>query len=217
MMENSAYLQNFYLSNFTGNLGLIDQINEALNNLKITEATDLLNNFIPNTTLEYNCFSYYNYFLKFLKGEVFTTSDLNGIYSLASKCPERDGEIIHPARSLYNYIMSSNDQFEFSCGGVQYERNVNKKNENKKLETNNKIIIYPNPSKGNFVVKFTNTNGGINNIKIFDLYGKLIHTETCIGGVRNITINKQLAKGIYSVQITNSATGKSETQKLIIE
>lgn len=84
------------------------------------------------------------------------------------------------------------------------------------LVTDN-ISIYPNPSNGNFNIGFPINSIGANMINIFDIYGRSVLQQKTIDGTKNININLTLAKGIYTVQITNSATGKIETQKIIIQ
>jgi hypothetical protein len=87
---------------------------------------------------------------------------------------------------------------------------------NFKPQTLNSVSIYPNPTKDNFSIKFPATTRGINTVKILDTYGKTIMLQSVISGTQNININNTLASGIYTVQITNNITGKTETQKLIV-
>lgn len=220
IMKNSPTLQSFYFTKFNGSLGIIDEINKALDNLKVSEAQTLINSWTPTTTLEYNCYNYYNYFIRFLNGATFTNNDINAIYTLANKCPQTNGEIIHAARSLYNFIMSTNEEFEYACGGNAYARGAVKINKSPTAiaATNTSINIFPNPATNQFNIKFGNGTKGIYTVKLFNMFGKVVMDEKCIAGSsRNFNITQQIPKGIYTVQITNSTTGKTETQKLIIQ
>jgi hypothetical protein len=218
LITNSPTLQSFYLANYNGSLGKIDDINEALNNLNVAAAQTMMNNWTPVTTLEYNCFNYYTYFIRFLNGEVFTTNDVNGIYALANKCPQTNGEIIHAARSLYNFVAADNETFEYACGSNSYARGGIRLNSKKHtLETTTKIDVYPNPSKGVFNIKIPPTARGLNTINIFDMFGKIIYTEVCIAGTRLISLKTSIPKGVYNLQVINSVTNKTQTQKMIIQ
>jgi hypothetical protein len=74
------------------------------------------------------------------------------------------------------------------------------------------INVYPNPAKD--VVNIF-SNDIINEIKIFNQLGQLQMSKQV--NQKSITLDTHsLASGIYSLQITNSVSGKIETQKLII-
>ncbi len=96
-------------------------------------------------------------------------------------------------------------------GSIQYS---NIQTINIKASSNN-FIIYPNPSKGNFSIYITPTIQGRNTIKVFDIVGKLVTHQT-LENTSIATFSNNFNNGIYSVQITNNTTGKTETQKLII-
>jgi len=216
LLNNSTVLQNFMLTQEQGTFGTIEKINDALYNYDVTTAQMLINNWLPTTNLELNCLQYYNYFIKYLNGGTFTATELSDMYGLANLCPQKDGEIIYAARSLYNYITQLDETFSTACGS-NAARNIQKINMATAKVGVNAISIYPNPAKDNFSIKFPATTKGINTIKVIDMFGKTLIQKNTISGTQNINITQQLAKGIYTVQITNSATGKTETQKLIIQ
>lgn len=215
LLENSATLQSFFLNKEQGSFGTIEKINDALSNYDVTTAQNLINVWLPTSNLELNCLTYYNNFIKYLNGGTFTTSDVNDLYSLANLCPQKNGEVIYAARSLYNYIANDNDEFPNACGN-NTARNIVRIKANTKQQTSN-IILYPNPSKGNFNIAFPSNTKGINTINVLDMYGRSVLQQKTIGGIKNININQSLAKGIYIVQITNSVTAKVETLKICIE
>lgn len=214
LLDNSETLQSFFLNKEQGSFGTIEKINNALSNYDVATAQALINIWLPTTNLELNCLSYYNNFIKYLNGGTFTTNDVADLYSLANLCPQTNGEVIYAARSLYNYIANDNDEFSYACGN-NLARNFVKIKSNNKLHSSN-ISIYPNPSSGNFSIAFASNTKGVNTINVLDIYGRSVLQQKTIGGTKNININRTLSKGIYTVQITNSATGKTETQKLII-
>lgn len=74
----------------------------------------------------------------------------------------------------------------------------------------NDINIYPNPSKGNFIIANLPLNSSID---IFDLYGKKL--ESFRNSSSQITINLDLPQGIYFIKI-NDGNNILTSRKLII-
>lgn len=223
LTDNSTVLQNFLLTKEQSGLGTIEKINEALSNYDVATAQTLINSWLPTTNLELNSLQYYNYFIKYLTGGTFSDDEMSDMFSFANLCPQKNGEVIYAARSLYNYITQSDEQFESACGN-NYARGAVKINASSGQRSMiSGITIYPNPAKDNFNIKFPATTKGLNTIKVVDMFGKTLLQKSTIGGTQTISLSfgegwgGALAKGIYTVQITNSVTGKTETQKLIIQ
>jgi hypothetical protein len=78
------------------------------------------------------------------------------------------------------------------------------------VKQQNNIKIYPNPSNGIFNVAL-NKEGVIS---IYDLYGKLIHTESA-SGRKEVNIQLNLTKGIYFLKFSNA--NSTETARILIE
>lgn len=79
------------------------------------------------------------------------------------------------------------------------------------------ISLFPNPAKD-----FVNISCvGMKEVNVINELGQVVYKQIATGtNLRNdiIIINtKNFNKGLYVVQITNSATGKTETQKLMIQ
>ncbi len=216
LLNNSTTLQSFFLAQQQSGLETIEQINSALSNYDVTTAQTLINNWLPTTQLELNCLQYYNFFIKYLNGGTFTNTEISDLYGLANLCPQTNGEIIFAARSLYNYVTQLDEHFSYACGN-NLARGIKKVDMATAKFGVNAISIYPNPAKDNFSIKFPASTKGINTIKVLDMFGKTIIQQNTISGTQHINITQTLATGIYTVQITNSVTGKTETQKLIIQ
>ena len=68
-----------------------------------------------------------------------------------------------------------------------------------KYNTTDNVIVYPNPSSGNFTIE-TNTTDK-QNLNLYDVNGKLVLSQT-IQGTTNINTSI-LAQGIYNLNVTN--------------
>lgn len=100
-----------------------------------------------------------------------------------------------------NNNQKSNIQYSFSdinyLNSLQYKdnKNINYVKEN--------IVIYPNPTSGNFNIEFINQNEKYSTINIYDLTGKIIYKKTNISqDIINIDISKY-NNGIYFIKIIN--------------
>ena len=76
----------------------------------------------------------------------------------------------------------------------------------------NDFILKPNPSNGNFNLKFYSVEDLPSYVKIFDNDGKEILHQEVINGSTTQTIQVKIANGVYYV-----VTGKNKTNKLIIK
>ena len=79
------------------------------------------------------------------------------------------------------------------------------------------VKIYPNPSSGEFFVSFESTANAETEIRIADMLGKNVYTESFSGGVGNVTHSiktSNLAAGVYIV--TLRVAGESTNEKIII-
>ncbi len=85
---------------------------------------------------------------------------------------------------------------------------------NLKPQTLNGISIYPNPSKGIITITLPATDKGFKTLKVTNAYGKTIAERNIFDRV--IMMDLKTPAGVYFLNITNIITGKTETQKLII-
>lgn len=98
--------------------------------------------------------------------------------------------------------------------------NFKKINEETILKQENKFSVYPNPSTGEFIIKYDVLKRADVRIDISDLKGALLKTVVNVPGQfegkYNIPVNlNHLPNGIYIVDLNND--GKRSTQKILIE
>ncbi|WP_298555307.1 T9SS type A sorting domain-containing protein [uncultured Algibacter sp.] len=81
--------------------------------------------------------------------------------------------------------------------------------------SNDKLMIYPNPNKGNFTIE--NKNGlEINAVEIFDVSGRLITKNKLSSPSNKTNINlNHVDSGVYFVKI--HVYGTTSTRRIIIE
>jgi len=101
-----------------------------------------------------------------------------------------------------NYYITARDKADISL--------LNGINE---IESNT-IGIYPNPSNGKFTVNVENFNNG--EIKVYSIVGSLILSQS-INKANNEFDLSNNGKGLYFVQYTDTKSGKSWTEKLIVK
>ncbi len=210
-MNSSSILTDFSNTTGQGSFGYMFRIDEALFNGDYAAAYDLLNQFTTINTVDQNYKDYYNLYLRYINADVFDATDLSDLYAIAEKCPLTDGEIVYAARSLYNLLSQSTETFNYACGSIGL-RTANSNQPQKEQAT----LIYPNPTKEQFNLVFAPNKKGYNTVSIVDVYGKQIVTQKVSANLSKLSLNLKLNAGLYLVKITNSITGKTETQKLII-
>jgi hypothetical protein len=80
------------------------------------------------------------------------------------------------------------------------------------LSSSDKISIWPNPAKDVVYVQNNETEGG-SKMQIFDLFGKMIASNTLHSGNNSINVSN-LSAGAYIVHISK-ANGETENQKIV--
>jgi len=82
---------------------------------------------------------------------------------------------------------------------------------------NQTLSIFPNPNRGQFFINFTTEEKGDANLKVFEISGRLIHSETIsISKLTNYPINiNNYSRGIHIVEI--SINGKKISQKINLD
>lgn len=79
------------------------------------------------------------------------------------------------------------------------------------------LVVYPNPSTGDFSLTYSLTNNEKVSVSIYDFTGRKVDTKVSTGnsGLNTLKISgDDYAKGIYLVEI--STGNKKETKKLVI-
>lgn len=81
-------------------------------------------------------------------------------------------------------------------------------------ESNNRIVVYPNPFDNDFVIDFESEKQELLKIKVYDLLGKLVEQRTINNGEINTQrMGQNYPSGIYNVVVINE--NDSKTFKII--
>jgi len=122
-------------------------------------------------------------------------------------------------RVWFRFLLASDD--EITADGFYFDdfmvdvigdslTSTNDKNSNSKFK------LIPNPSSDYFYILGSNKLGGSTLVSIYDVYGKLLKSQTFIGDYNSVKITTlELKSGTYFVRINNDNTNAT-TQKLVI-
>ena len=84
------------------------------------------------------------------------------------------------------------------------------------IKADNEVLVYPNPTKGNIHIQFPSGDIGCSNIRVTDIYGRLIMEKLSVSNKDNISLQINGIPGIYLLTIMNCETGKQEVKKLYL-
>jgi hypothetical protein len=142
------------------------------------------------------------------------------VFTLANKCPVKNGVVVYAARNLYNAIIGKIYRFEDKCDNAARGTNTPTKfirlNQPKptpvaQIKTE-EIVVYPNPAKSTLNI----TCNKIKQITVVDALGKTAIQKEA-SSVNNMQLNiEKLQKGIYLIKVLNS-NNKVYTTKFIKE
>lgn len=78
------------------------------------------------------------------------------------------------------------------------------------------FVLYPNPNNGTFTIEYRSDDNNFANLKIVDLNGKLIQEFDDYKSGETITVNSNIEKGVYLVQLI-SESGSTQTKRVVIQ
>jgi hypothetical protein len=152
-----------------------------------------------------------------------TESETNNDYfTLERSTNVKDWEFVANIPGARNSNMTLNYQFtdEKSLSGISYYR-LRQTDFDGKNETFSPVSVicssseiadinmYPNPFKGELIIKYSNLSEGIAEVKVYDMMGKMIlnHSiEISTGSNDYILDLRDMADGLYNVEFTSGNT-----------
>lgn len=213
LLDESLTLQEFYDSTTITNKGSLLNAEKAYatGNVSLTET--ILSSISPYDQIEYN---YKLFYLLSLKNSdsTFTQIDSLDLHNLAIACPDKDGNIVYQARSLYNSIFASAETFESNCNESPTKSLTNFTDVFSEKEIG--ITIYPNPNNGEFLVYVTDESVTSLTAILRDVSGKLLYNSSMEIIDNKLKLSYLAKSGIYYLELINPVTNNSFTEKIII-
>ena len=130
------------------------------------------------------------------------------------------GKVKAKGPSTYTF----NDQSSLRGAGGLYRLEIVDKNgalsysEVRELSIiNYPLSVFPNPTKGDITIQFSNNEMGSHVIKITDVYGKIVAEKEVSEGLNNIGMKIKGSSGLYFISFLNKRTGKQTIKKLILQ
>lgn len=221
LRDSSAALDSFMNEAASSRFAWLTDIEKAINNDDFSTAQNLLDNPVSamgrvvvngdliitdytdaNEVVE-NYTNYYHAYLQFLQGTM-TDSDSARIWSIAHKCPVKDGAVVYKARALqqrlsFDFIVYNDDSCEYNNGSnyrIAPDATITGG------EGNNAYTLFPNPNNGSFVIKQSIAENKAVNLKVYNAIGSLVYQSkaTFVNGQISVKLG-QKAQGVYLVCI----------------
>ncbi|MBP6090020.1 MAG: T9SS type A sorting domain-containing protein [Crocinitomicaceae bacterium] len=208
-------LQAFYDSTALTNKGVLLDAEKAYSSGNDSLTETILNTITPSDQIEYNYKLFYSLSLKYFDS-TFSSIDSLDLYNLAIACPDKDGNIVYQARSLYNSIYTTAETFESNCNESSAKSLTNFTDVFSEKEIG--ITIYPNPNNGEFLVNVTDEDESLTSLTAIlrDVSGKLLYKSTMEIIDNKLKMNYLAKPGMYYLELINPMTNKSFTEKIMI-
>ena len=218
LQNSSITLQEFVENNRGGSLGTINVLDSLFAKGNIAAANSALGNWVLQNSVDINYYRYYNWlFAKADSSRGLSRQDTTDIFTLALGCPQTDGKVVFAARNLFSNLMHQYLNYPNTCSnGSQYKLVKNKVVKDQNLKAENEVLIYPNPTKGNINIEFPSDDMGCSNIRVTDIYGRIIMEKLSVSNKDNINLQINGNSGIYLLTISDCETGKQEVKKIYL-
>ncbi len=172
-------------------------------------------NITAHNDIESNYKDYYTIYFKYRSG-IFNTNDSIVLKNLVDGCPARDGMAVRQARALYSMIYNIFSLNSDICSDINPDKESNTIKKNP-IVSKDFIILYPNPTTGNFWLEFNDELNHKNaEIFIFNIVGSIVFKENLsITNSNKISLN--LESGTYFISINiKDVTSENYNAKIIV-
>lgn len=202
--DDNDYI-NFFNQNAQTCLGQLEEARVQLDSCAFDTAAVFVNQVVPATIHEDNLKTAREIYLNtYAVGNFeFTPQQYNTLADIACQYALEGGEGVYIARALLGE--------DLDCGGVEQKSGTND-NPIKVEQKEDKIKIYPNPTRDQVTIEGMNENS---TIEVRNMSGQLLFTKT--PNSRNMTISlTDLAPGTYIVNIVGAEGNLEERKKIVI-
>lgn len=213
-LQNSTdTINDFYLQNNYGNLGLLSYSQKAIKQGYYAVAATY-NNWVNATSqIEQNQKFVNELILKRELGQALNSSDTVNLLDIALQCKLAGGKAVLQARDLYCAITHQFRLFDDNCLSFLGAREKHSKIVGKETLL---FDLFPNPASENIFVKYKLPFEGNSFIRILDITGHEFKSYSLSKAIGNLTITtEEIPQGVYLVYLTCNDQ-KSKVSKLII-
>lgn len=193
-------------------------------------AQNYLNNYTPETNVQWNYKTYFQLYKNFASTDSLNYSDSLALLILSSQCPGSDGPAIHKARSLFDLVYGTltfyNDD---SCEASGYtcerfsgsseslpDKIALQQHETFQIKgrARNRYSIFPNPASTEITIQGSDYRGSAT-IFVYTIGGNLLFQKDVSFQNASVNIPLNLPNGMYFVRIADLKNGNT-SKKLII-
>lgn len=216
LLDSNPILQSFVQNNTWSSFDFIYYTAKYIAREDWATVNMLLSFFPSNNQLDENYYNYYSW-LYDLSNNNLSNVNPNDVFALANQCPATHGTVVFAARNLYNRLKRQTHYFEDNCSdGITASRMS--KTQFVEIELPQTIEVFPNPVTNGLVnIKLPKTNEGHWQISIINTFGKTITQQLVANGTNVTAFSINNSKGLHTVKVINTVTGKQFINKLIVQ
>ncbi|MBA3664578.1 MAG: T9SS type A sorting domain-containing protein, partial [Bacteroidetes bacterium] len=202
-------LTNFSKDMSRTNIAKISDLNDMLtgNTLVIQSAETLLNSIVPANNVEKNYKDVFAALLTIRKEQALSAKQIASLKEIATQCPYEGGDAVYNARVILSTINETVAVTECELPVAQ-SKLANTSTINNHFDA---LTVLPNPGNGLFTVNTTVDDA--KDIMVYDVMGKVVHSQT---NIQDNTVKfdiSGLPAGLYIVKLISNGTVHS--QKII--
>jgi hypothetical protein len=207
------------------NIGIIEEGEKLLGNLKDADSLEIANklieltNTVPDNQVDQNLKDVQ---MKELEHQIsnsgYSLLEINDFKSLAIQCPYEAGVAVFKARIILAGIEGPNKVYVNACERMTVSSTSNRKATAGNFESNSlsNIILSPNPASINFNLDVEGVSNFTGTINIYDLFGKLVFTNILTGSHSEIS-TKTLNSGFYFYKILDEDNILTEGKLILVK
>jgi hypothetical protein len=203
-LTSNNVLDSFYNANNSMAYGKFADVQDAILDNNYSGAASINNSVNASNVIEQNQQSINGFILDQLADTnyVYSTADINSLYTIAYQCPLSGGNAVYQARNLLMGITSNVIEFVDNCDELSSKIYVENKNEGTEKQ-NRMFNLNPNPNSGDMVLAYVLNSTDLAVLQLVDVTGKSVGRYELNGHNNSLHINNtKLNNGVYFYTIT---------------
>jgi hypothetical protein len=225
-LQADSTLNYFYTSNQNTAHGILNSVNDAIENFNYGQAASLNNSFNPANIIEQNQQGFNTIYLNHIDSiQTYTATEANDLNTIAKQCAIIGGNAVYQSRNLLMSIANNFIDFGDSCDVTNNTSYVRDRSMETEMAANTitndnglkSIKIYPNPSTGKITLECNLQDNESGILLLYNLTGKFVASYKLPQGSKTLPVNaEKLQSGIYQYEvIINGKTVKKDKLTII--